>query len=281
MRHIKPPCFHPQGMGHSALKAQIYEGPRPLKIGCSLVNKEEDLIRNGQGPQAQSLLLIGSGRLARHLSFYLQLSKTPFHTWSRDGQSIEDLNRLLADVSCVALAISDDALGPFIEQNLKTFTGKILHFSGSWHRDGLLSAHPLMSFGPDLYAADFYPRIHFSLTGFASLREVFPDWSNPFTQISAEQKPLYHALCVLGGNFPVLLWNKMETDLKAMGLPEESTRLYIQRVSENYLKMGPRALTGPLVRKDESTIQKNLAALSLDPWEKVYRAFREATDEHS
>ncbi|MBX3041835.1 MAG: DUF2520 domain-containing protein, partial [Bdellovibrionaceae bacterium] len=93
--------------------------------------------------------------------------------------------------------------------------------------------------------------------------------------------PLYHALCVLGGNFPVLLWNKMETDLKAMGLPEESTRLYIQRVSENYLKMGPRALTGPLVRKDESTIQKNLAALSLDPWEKVYRAFREATDEHS
>lgn len=138
-----------------------------------------------------------------------------------------------------------------------------------------------MSFGTELYPESFYPKIHFALTGADSLRDLFPNWSNSFSKISAEQKPLYHALCVLGGNFPVLLWNKMESDLKAMGLPEEGVRLYIQRVSENYLKMGSLALTGPLVRKDKSTIQKNLAALSRDPWEKVYRAFREVTDEHS
>lgn len=238
------------------------------------------MIRNGQGPQTQSLLLIGSGRLARHLSFYLELSKTPFRTWSRDRQSLDELNALLSDASTVALAISDDALGSFIDGSLRSFGGRIVHFSGSWHREGILSAHPLMSFGTELYPGDFYPKIHFSLTGTDSLRDLFPDWANSFSKISAEQKPLYHALCVLGGNFPVLLWNKMESDLKAMGLPEEGIRLYIQRVSDNYLKMGSLALTGPLVRKDETTIQKNLAALAPDPWEKVYRAFREVTDEH-
>lgn len=239
------------------------------------------MIRSGQGPQNDALLLIGSGRLARHLHFYLEDSTTKFLTWSRRENSEQDLHTKLRQSRAVALAISDHALGGFADRFLKDFTGPKLHFSGAWHRDDLWAAHPLMSFGPELYPKEFYPKIHFTLTGFESLQQVFPHWTNPTTLIEAKDKARYHALCVLGGNFPVLLWHKMETDLKALQIPEESIRLYIERVSQNYLSLGQNALTGPLIRKDEQTIQQNLQALADDPWQGVYQAFREVNREPS
>lgn len=230
------------------------------------------MIRQGQAPQIRSLL-VGSGRLARHFQFYFKTLNLPFAQWARrDGGSLQTHT---AGVDRVWLAVSDSALTSLIENDLASFTGSIVHFSGAYNHPRAIGAHPLMTFGPDLYAADFYPRIHFTVSG-GTLDDALPGLRNPWSQMLSAERARYHALCVLGGNFPVLLWNKMEKDLSRMGLPSEAVRLYIAKVAENYQQLGDKALTGPLVRKDIETIHKNIAALEGDEWQAVYQSFLEA-----
>ena len=223
-------------------------------------------------------LLIGSGRLARHLQFYFQQKNILFTTWNR-SQELSRLQNLASESSHILLAISDSALESFIHQNLNqdSFSEKkIVHFSGALSIAGTFSAHPLMSFGPDLYLLQDYEKIHFVITGVKPLQELVPGITNHFTVISEKDKALYHALCVMGGNFPILLWQKMSVGLKALGLPDEATKIYLEKIVENFNRQGHLALTGPLARKDFTTIQSNLTALSEDPFQKVYAAFVEA-----
>ncbi len=220
-------------------------------------------------------LLIGSGRLFRHLEFYFQQKNISLMTWNR-SQDLELLQKLVSEASHILLAISDFALEPFINQYLKSYSKKIVHFSGASNIPRAFSAHPLMSFGPELYELETYEKIHFVITAPAPLAELIPGLKNNFTNISAENKALYHALCVLGGNFPILLWTKMSDGFKELGLPPEAAQIYLEKIVENFNRQGRSALTGPLVRKDLVTIQANLNALNDDPFQKVYSAFVEA-----
>ena len=220
-------------------------------------------------------LLIGSGRLSRHLQFYFQQKNISFTTWNR-SQDLELLHNLISEASHILLAISDSSLEPFFHQHLKDSSKKIIHFSGALSLTRAFAAHPLMSFGPELYSLEDYEKIHFVITGAPALGDLIPGLENKFTSIPAENKALYHALCVLGGNFPILLWAKMSEGFKDLGLPPEAAQVYLEKIVENFNRQGSRALTGPLVRKDLATIQANLKALDKDPFQNVYSAFVEA-----
>jgi 2-dehydropantoate 2-reductase len=220
-------------------------------------------------------LLIGSGRLAKHLEFYFSQLGFSFSTWNR-RQDIKTLENLSSPATHVLLAISDSALQGFVNEHFKNSNKVIVSFSGALSIDGAVTAHPLMSFGPQLYTLNEYEKIHFVLTGVRSLEEALPGLKNQHSVLSAENKSLYHALCVLGGNFPVLLWNQMAEGFKKLGLPAETHKFYIEKVTENFNRLGSQALTGPLVRKDLETIQKNLKALENSPYRNVYAAFVEA-----
>jgi hypothetical protein len=222
-----------------------------------------------------SYLLIGSGRLARHLEFYLTQLEIPFSTWNRK-EEIKDLENLISSSSHILLAISDSALQNFVEAYLKGLNKAIVTFSGALQIDGAISAHPLMSFGPELYSFEDYKKIHFVITGAERLNEILPGFENPFSVIKPEEKPLYHAMCVLGGNFPLLLWHQMAEGFRKMGLPKEAHKIYLEKITENFNRNGIKALTGPLVRRDLETIQKNLKALDGNPYKNVYAAFVEA-----
>lgn len=108
---------------------------------------------------------------------------------------------------------------------------------------------------------------------------LLPGFSNRGFEIDAEQKPLYHALCAMSGNFTVLLWEKVFADFAAkLGLPAAILRPYLSQVAQNLLLESAQAdaasvLTGPLVRGDQSTIAKHLRALGNDPFAGVYEAF--------
>lgn len=233
-------------------------------------------------------LLIGSGALARHLKFYLsQLiilsqqqspeSNPSFEvsTWNRKEHTIEDLNKKLSVCSHVLLAISDSAIANFhsTHQQFSSETTKWIHFSGASHFEKIISAHPLMSFGPDLYDFSVYKKIHFVISEISNLKELFPFMENSFSILPPEKKPLYHSLCVLGGNMPILLWEKMNTELTQLGIPPQTTDLYLETILRNYLNHREKAFTGPLKRKDLTTIANNLLALKSDPYQKVYAAF--------
>ncbi|KHD88672.1 MAG: hypothetical protein OM95_07655 [Bdellovibrio sp. ArHS] len=219
-----------------------------------------------------SYLIIGSGRVARHLGYYLHLLDQHFETWDR-SQDPHALGRKVAKASHVLLALSDSALLGFFRQHLAGHDKTVVHFSGAHHFDGMIAAHPLMTFGPELYDLEFYKKIHFVVTGAATLQEALPVFTNPFSVLSAQEKSLYHAYCVLGGNFVTLLISKMLQGFSEMGIPAEAASLYLEKVLANTVNNPAQALTGPLVRKDIETVKANLQALSQDSYRPIYEAF--------
>lgn len=228
---------------------------------------------NATSIASNSYLIIGSGRVARHLSHYFDLLKSSFTSWNRN-QSFEDLEKLASSASHILLAISDDAISDFYNLHLKKYDNKtVIHFSGSLNQSPLIAAHPLMTFGHDLYDLSFYKRIHFCITGADSLEDILPEFSNSSSTLFAFEKAKYHALCVLGGNFSSILIGKMLEDFQKLGLPENAALPYIEKVISNTFKNPSEAQTGPLVRKDVSTVEKNLQSLSDDPFQDIYKSF--------
>lgn len=226
------------------------------------------------------ILLIGSGRLARHLQFYLRsLDHLELLTWSRRQNNVAQLHALLPGVDMVALAIADSALADFttMHQSLNPHIPWI-HFSGASLVPGVTSYHPLMTFGQDFYDLEFYRHIPFVTEAEASWPAALK-LTNSLHHLPAEQKALYHSLCVLSGNFTTLLWLKAQAEFRKLGLPPEILRSYAERGLRNVFEDPTRALTGPLVRRDQGTQTKNLQALGADPFADVYRAFQKAYEQ--
>ena len=55
-------------------------------------------------------------------------------------------------------------------------------------------------------------------------------------------------------------------------LPAAAFDLYIQKITENFLLMKEKAITGPILRKDILTINKNIEALSGTVLQAIYQA---------
>ena len=223
------------------------------------------------------VLIIGSGRLAKHLHHWQNLLKLPYPvtTWSRKD-SVDMLKFQLQTHRLVWLAISDSSLTAFYNEHLADSTARVVHFSGTFHDDRMLSAHPLMSFSHDLYDFQDYQKIYFSLTGAASLADVLPGFENAWGVLPAEQKPLYHALCVLSGNVPQMLWSETLKNFRQLGIPDSAIDTYIQRTTQNFIELKEKSVTGPIKRGDTSTIEKN--QLALRPFnflQKIYSQFAE------
>ncbi|WP_340597793.1 DUF2520 domain-containing protein [Bdellovibrio sp. GT3] len=182
----------------------------------------------------------------------------------------------VAAATHVLLAISDSALQGFYRQHLLGHDDKVVvHFSGAHTFEGMIAAHPLMTFGQELYTLEFYRKIHFTLTGASSLDEAMPGLTNTYSWLPSAQKALYHTYCVMGGNFVTLLIARMLSGFATMKIPPEAAHLYVQKVVENTFANPDAALTGPLVRKDVETVKANLKALENDPALKIYEAFLE------
>jgi hypothetical protein len=223
--------------------------------------------------QVPEYLVIGHGRVARHFLHYFSLLDIPAVHWHRGmpAHAIPDASRTL-------LLIADRAIDKFCDEFLQGRSGTTVHFSGSLVTDKAVGAHPLMTFGPQLYTLDKYKKIPFVVDeGVARFEELLPGLPNPHVSLPTELKAKYHALCVLSGNFTTILWQKMFSSLKEdLGLPPEIAKMYLQQTVENLLTDPENALTGPLARGDSETVARNLAALKGDPFRKIYQSFIEA-----
>ena len=156
----------------------------------------------------------------------------------------------------------------------------LVHFSGSLVLDRVHGLHPLMTFGPDPYPLETYRTIPFvEERGGLGFREIFPELVNPCWSLDPELKPLYHALCVLGGNFTTLLWARaFDAFERQLDLPREALIPFLERTAANTIKSGRDALTGSLARGDLGTARRDLRAMEGDPYEHVFRAFTEVFD---
>ena len=136
-------------------------------------------------------------------------------------------------------------------------------------------AHPLMSFSKNLYGFDQYQSIPYILDHDApAFESLFPGLPNQHVRLHKSSKAKYHALCVLSGNFSCLLWQKLFSCFeKEFNIPSAIAYPYLLQQTQNLLTDPKSALTGPLVRGDNYTIEKNIAALEQDPFQEVYRSF--------
>lgn len=218
-------------------------------------------------------LLVGNGRLSRHLQHYLGLEGLPWRLWSRS--SPEPLEHALAGARAALLLIPDDAILPFLEQHADPSSGPTwIHCSGSLSTPLAAAAHPLMTFGDELYEHEVYRRVPFigDRSG-PSFAELFPGLPNPHFAIEPASRPLYHAACVMAGNLSTLLWQHAFAIFEGrLGLPRHALFPYLERVADN-LQGSSDPLTGPLARGDERTIERHLAALDGDPFQPVYASF--------
>ena len=217
-------------------------------------------------------LLVGRGRLSRHLEHYFELEAIPCECWHRSSE--EPFEELLARSEAVVVLITDDAIEPFLARHAAADHRTWIHCSGSLSTPLAEGAHPLMLFGDDLYDHATYRRMPFvTERGRRKFPELFPDLDNPHGEVEPHLKGLYHALCTVGGNFSTQLWLKVFAEAEGrLDLDRELFYPYVEQVTRNVLTCRD-PLTGPLARGDERTVARHLAALAGDPFEGVYRAF--------
>lgn len=220
--------------------------------------------------------IIGAGKMARHFSHYLDLLKISYQQWSRNTDpEFKKIRNAFKDCNPILLLISDTAIEPFIQQHTFLKNKNLIHFSGSLVTPLATSTHPLMTFSDNLYSLETYRTIPFVLEQNSKLSDLLPGLKNSSYVLKTEQKALYHALCVLSGNFTVLLWQKFFAELEeSLNLPKAIAFPYLEQITKN-LQQDGKVLTGPLARGDQTTIQANLTALSNDPFQKIYQAFLE------
>ncbi len=226
----------------------------------------------GQGPARY--LLIGNGRLSRHLQHYFQHLQLDYQVWTRhDGP----LKEALQGRTHALLLIRDDAMLDFLDTHPELQALTVVHFSGSLATPLAWGAHPLMTFSQTLYPATDYRDIHFVVDSEApEFARLLPGLPNPHHRLSSSLKARYHAECVLSGNFTSMLWSHFFEVLEAkLGVPRTAALPYLRRVAAN-LESELSPLTGPLVRGDIATVHRNLQALEGDPYQGVYSSFVEA-----
>ncbi len=219
--------------------------------------------------------IVGDGRMARHFSNYLGLSGIPVKKWSRRDNGNIEPDVFLNGCRAVFLLIKDDAILPFAEKYPDLLKMNLFHFSGSLYIEEIPSIHPLMTFTDQLYPLEKYESITFvHEKGKTSFKELFPNLPNRSEALDYRDKSLYHALCVLSGNFTTMLWQKTFTDFgEKLNLDPEILRPYMEQTFENLKNDWQNALTGPLARKDSHTINRNIESLTGDDYQNVYRAF--------
>src|SRR5258705_7117136 len=190
------------------------------------------------------LLLIGDGRLARHLSCYLEQLGLRHAQWSRrmhaEGQCPE-LNALVHSRTHALLAISDGAIEPFTSAHPELGSAICVHFSGRLSSPLAIAAHPLFSFTGTLYDRELYERIPFVIErGAPPLASLIPGLKNLSFFIEPERRSRYHALCVLAGDFTKpLLWQVLFERECQLGIALEHVLPYLEAVTPRRARTGP------------------------------------------
>lgn len=230
-----------------------------------------------------SYALLGSGRLARHLQFYFQSLNLPLTQWSRNGDprfntfteldADRRLQQTVERATHVLLGVRDDALAELCR--LLPADRVKVHFSGTAQIQGVHAAHPLMTFGDTLEAPVWYRRFPFVLDEGTKFHDVLPGLPNAHFLLPKGLRPLYHALCSLAGNSTFLLWKQIGDEFeKTLGLPRALLAPFLHQVVANSSRFSESNFTGPVARRDWSTVASHLAALTSNPeLLEAYRGF--------
>lgn len=239
--------------------------------------------------QFTSFALLGSGHVARHFAHYLTHLNLPFTSWSRrEDPAFAKLEAVCAPASHILLAVSDSAIDTLYAKFQSKLHTKIyaelqaehlggrrsgdvpkrfVHFSGSAFIDGVVAAHPLMTFGSGLRDEAWYRSIPFVVDQGVDFAEILPGLPNSSFALARERRSFYHALCALAGNSTFLLWQKIAAQFRdELALPAEVLAPFLNQVVTNALAPEARGMaTGPVARQDWDMVRAHLSSLRDHP----------------
>ncbi len=233
----------------------------------------------------QSILIIGTGRLAFHLGHALKhnglgLAGVAGRNAGRTAKLADKLgcgafglHGALPPAGMRVLAVSDDAIRAVAEALPKDGT-PVIHLSGSNSLD-LLQAHahrgvmwPMHSFGtgepadfstiPLVIDADDEATLAF-------VRKVASTLSGHVVQLPMEQRQRLHLSAVMASNFPVFLLREASRLLTAHGIDATLLHPLWKTAAERALHDPDKAVTGPARRGDVNTMAKQLELLADEP----------------
>ena len=224
--------------------------------------------------QVPKYLIAGYGRVARHFLHYFSRLNIPVAHWQRGMGVVPDADRIL-------VLISDSAIENFVDEHLADTKGVKIHFSGALVTDKAYGAHPLMTFNTRLYDLDTYKKIPFVIDADApSFEDLLPGLTNPHARLDKDMKAKYHAMCCMAANYSCLLWQKLFTTFQnEFNLPPQMANMLLTQQTQNLVDDYITALTGPLSRGDQGTLDKHLKSLAGDEFLQVYEAFMKAYNE--
>jgi len=100
-------------------------------------------------------------------------------------------------------------------------------------------------------------------------------------EVSDAQRAAYHAAASIASNFLITLEESAARLLERAGVDDGRARLgpLVMRTAVNWCERGPAALTGPIARGDEATVQCHLEAIEAELPEllDLYRVLAERT----
>ncbi|PKQ00062.1 MAG: DUF2520 domain-containing protein [Alphaproteobacteria bacterium HGW-Alphaproteobacteria-13] len=236
--------------------------------------------------------IIGAGRVARALALGLapHSAATPM-LWARSpGQSGIAVTPRLADLArqcdVIAIAVSDDAvasvaadLAATLDEGRAPFVFHVSGRSGAAILEPLRAAgawtaaiHPAMTFtGDPQTEVRRMAATRFAVTGSspeasAEARRIVERLGGIAVEIAEERRPLYHAALCHASNHLVTLMEGASRALQGAGVDDPAALLapLVRAALDNSLEHGFAALSGPLLRGDDRTVEGHLDALAAD-----------------
>ena len=203
---------------------------------------------------------------------------------------------LPGDTRTLVVAVPDQAIGTVAERLAASGASLpriALHLSGALDASALEtlrargaavgSCHPLQTFPDAEVPPDAFEGITFGLEGdapaVAAGRALASVLGARSVAVPAGAKALWHLAAVLAGNGTIALVGAALDAMRAAGLGDEDALLALgplaRRSLEGALGVGPAAaLTGPVARGDEATLERHRAAIAA--WDPSRLALYEA-----
>lgn len=243
---------------------------------------QKSLTKNSaESKQPVKILVVGNGRVANaFIGFLKSQPDTHYIHWHRKiGAQFSEFCMAQAPTH-VWIAVSDDAISEFVEENFASLFGKtVCHFSGGQSSLTVLrsdrcltvhATHPLTTFGKtgDPNWIQRFTEIPFvldrsSITPGFTLESLLPGMRNPVYSIEPEERQYYHALCALAGGLTVMTWESIQARFQSrLNLPPAVLSVFKKQIFENLSAPGNMSvLTGPVARGDLKMIAAHFAAL--------------------
>jgi predicted short-subunit dehydrogenase-like oxidoreductase (DUF2520 family) len=249
------------------------------------------------------LAVVGAGRVGTSLAVLWRRADHRIVAIAGGAATPERAARFLPDVpvldasgaakaaEVVVIATPDAAIGPVCEEMATAGAldgaNAVVHASGATGLDALapaaasgastLSVHPLQTCPTVEAGVERIPGSTFAVTaagddGYALGERLARDARGRPVRIDDERKPLYHAAAVFASNYLVTVTAMAEELGLAAGIkdPIAAFAPLQEATLANIASVGPaEALTGPAVRGDAITLQRNMEALDRNAPEAV------------